>query len=164
MRIFTGVVTSARFLTLTSSQPRPDAVARRQEVQSPPWNKLGRLLRITHGKAKIAAEVSAVEFRYNPHKANLESNPNAVLALPDGRKIVADRAGNDLVVVSHGTRTNVKVPFPAGLAVARTTARSMPRPGRSRTVTRPSWRGRRRRAGRSGRSSASEVLRAAGSG
>ncbi|MDN3024541.1 ScyD/ScyE family protein [Streptomyces sp. S.PB5] len=69
----------------------------------PPWNKLGKLLKITHGKARTAADITAVELKYNPHKANVESNPYAVLALPDGRKIVADAAGNDLVVVSpHG--------------------------------------------------------------
>jgi hypothetical protein len=32
---------------------------------TPPWNKLGKLLHITHGKAKIAADVSAVESKYN---------------------------------------------------------------------------------------------------
>jgi hypothetical protein len=70
---------------------------------SPPWNKLGKLLNISHGKARIAADITAVELKHNPHKANIESNPYAVLALPDGRKIVADAAGNDLVVVSpHG--------------------------------------------------------------
>lgn len=64
----------------------------------PPWKTLGTLLCIGHGKARIAADVSAVELRHNPHKANLESNPYAVLALPDGREIVADAAGNDLHV------------------------------------------------------------------
>ncbi|MBD0839202.1 ScyD/ScyE family protein [Streptomyces sp. TRM68416] len=70
---------------------------------TPPWNKLGKLLRVDRGKAKIAADISAVELKHNPHKASVGSNPYAVLALPDGRKIVADAAGNDLVVVSkHG--------------------------------------------------------------
>ncbi|MFF4502373.1 ScyD/ScyE family protein [Streptomyces sp. NPDC001401] len=67
---------------------------------TPPWNKLGKLLSIERGKARIAADISAVELKYNPHKASVDSNPYAVLALPDGRKIVADAAGNDLIEVS----------------------------------------------------------------
>ncbi|MBE8474387.1 ScyD/ScyE family protein [Streptomyces justiciae] len=79
---------------------------------TPPWNKLGKLLRVDQGKARIAADVSAVEFKYNPHKASLESNPYAVLALPDGRKIVADAAGNDLVVVSPQGKAKPFTVFP----------------------------------------------------
>lgn len=79
---------------------------------TPPWNTLGKLLRLGHGKARIAADIAAVEFRYNPHKANLESNPYGVLALPDGRRIVADAAGNDLVVVSPNGRARPFTVFP----------------------------------------------------
>ncbi|MDQ1048005.1 ScyD/ScyE family protein [Streptomyces sp. V4I2] len=79
---------------------------------APPWNTLGKLLDLEHGKARIAADISAVEFRHNPHKASLESNPYAVLVLPDGRKIVADAAGNDLVVVSPGGRARPFTVFP----------------------------------------------------
>ncbi|WP_328873332.1 ScyD/ScyE family protein [Streptomyces sp. NBC_00287] len=79
---------------------------------TPPWNTLGKLLRVNHGKAKIAADVSAVELKYNPHKANLESNPYAVLALPDGRKIVADAAGNDLVEISKSGKARPFTVFP----------------------------------------------------
>ncbi|MES5816462.1 ScyD/ScyE family protein [Streptomyces sp. RG80] len=83
---------------------------------TPPWNKLGKLLRIDpgggHDKARIAADISAVEFRYNPHKASVESNPYAVLALPDGRRIVADAAGNDLVVVSPKGKARPFTVFP----------------------------------------------------
>ncbi|MFI5677902.1 ScyD/ScyE family protein [Streptomyces cellulosae] len=79
---------------------------------TPPWNELGKLLRIRHGKVKIAADISAVEFRYNPHKASLDSNPYGVLALPDGRKIVADAAGNDLVVVSRHGKARPFTVFP----------------------------------------------------
>ncbi|MGW2381409.1 ScyD/ScyE family protein [Streptomyces sp. NPDC001658] len=79
---------------------------------APPWNTLGKLLRLGHGKARIAADIAAVEFRYNPHKANLESNPYGVLALPDGRRIVADAAGNDLVVVSPNGRARPFTVFP----------------------------------------------------
>ncbi|MHC3468306.1 ScyD/ScyE family protein [Streptomyces sp. 7R007] len=67
---------------------------------APPWNKLGKLLSIDRGGARIAADISAVELKYNPHKASVDSNPYAVLALPDGREIVADAAGNDLVEVA----------------------------------------------------------------
>ncbi|PWI17555.1 hypothetical protein DI272_27865 [Streptomyces sp. Act143] len=83
---------------------------------TPPWNKLGKLLSIEqngdHGKARIAADISAVELRYNPHKASVDSNPYAVLALPDGRKIVADAAGNDLVVVSPQGKAKPFTVFP----------------------------------------------------
>ncbi|MEV6959161.1 ScyD/ScyE family protein [Streptomyces sp. NPDC051207] len=77
-----------------------------------PWNTLGKLLRIQHGKAKIAADVSAVEFRHNPHTTALDSNPYAVLALPDGRRIVADAAGNDLIEVSRSGRARPFTVFP----------------------------------------------------
>ncbi|MFI9763177.1 ScyD/ScyE family protein [Streptomyces sp. NPDC051963] len=79
---------------------------------TPPWNKLGKLLKITHGKARTAADISAVELKYNPHKASVESNPYAVLALPDGRKIVADAAGNDLIEVSRSGRARPFTVFP----------------------------------------------------
>ncbi|MFE7167344.1 ScyD/ScyE family protein [Streptomyces sp. NPDC057616] len=70
---------------------------------TPPWNKLGKLLSVERGRARIAADVTAVELRHNPHKTAVDSNPYAVLALPDGRRIVADAAGNDLIEVSrHG--------------------------------------------------------------
>ena len=78
----------------------------------PPWNTLGKLLRVRHGKARIAADITAVELKYNPHKASVESNPYAVLALPDGRKIVADAAGNDLVVVSRHGKARPLTVFP----------------------------------------------------
>ncbi|WAZ23600.1 ScyD/ScyE family protein [Streptomyces cinnabarinus] len=77
-----------------------------------PWNTLGKLLRIDHGTARIAADVSAVELKHNPHKANVESNPYAVLALPDGRKIVADAAGNDLVEISRSGKARPFTVFP----------------------------------------------------
>ncbi|WP_405659097.1 ScyD/ScyE family protein [Streptomyces sp. NBC_00079] len=71
---------------------------------APPWNKLGKLLSIDRGRARIAADISAVELKYNPHKTAVDSNPYAVPALPDGRGIVADAAGNDLIVVSRSGR------------------------------------------------------------
>ncbi|MEV0217861.1 ScyD/ScyE family protein [Streptomyces sp. NPDC050704] len=77
-----------------------------------PWNTLGKLLGITHGKARIAADIAAVELKHNPHKATIESNPYGVLALPDGRKIVADAAGNDLIEVSPRGRTRALTVFP----------------------------------------------------
>lgn len=96
------------------------------------------MLDLKHGKAKIAADISAVGFRHNPHKASkasLESNPYAVLALPDGRKAVADAAGNDLVVVSPGGRARPLTVFPNhdGNEAAKPTARVWkvgPRTGR----------------------------------
>ncbi|MER5751655.1 ScyD/ScyE family protein [Streptomyces sp. NPDC002088] len=78
----------------------------------PPWNTLGKLLSVDHGTARIAADVTAVEQKYNPHKATVESNPYAVLALPDGRKIVADAAGNDLVVVDPSGKARPFTVFP----------------------------------------------------
>jgi len=71
---------------------------------TPPWKKLGKLLSIDRGRAGIAADISAVELKYNPHRTAVDSNPYAVLALPDGRKIVADAAGNDLIEVSRNGR------------------------------------------------------------
>lgn len=53
-----------------------------------PWDKLGELLSIDWGRTRIAAEISALEPKRNPHKTAVDSNPYAVLASPDGRKIV----------------------------------------------------------------------------
>lgn len=53
-----------------------------------------------------------MELKHNPHKASVESNPYAVLALPDGRRIVADAAGNDLVVFSPHGRARPFTVFP----------------------------------------------------
>ncbi|WP_338699651.1 ScyD/ScyE family protein [Streptomyces sp. Q6] len=83
-----------------------------QVPKGKPWNTLGKLLDLDWGHHRVAADISAVELKYNPHKASVDSNPYAVLALPDGRRVVADAAGNDLVVVSPGGKAKPFTVFP----------------------------------------------------
>jgi hypothetical protein len=76
-------------------------------------SQMGKLLRFHERKAPLSsklstlADISAVETAYNnpdgyvdPQSGpELDSNPYGVLALNDGRTIVADAAGNDLIEV-----------------------------------------------------------------
>ncbi|MFI7340094.1 ScyD/ScyE family protein [Streptomyces sp. NPDC050085] len=85
----------------------PDQVPRGR-----PWNTLGKLLRLDWGRYQVAADIAAVELKHNPHRASVDSNPYAVLALPDGRTVVADAAGNDLIVVSPDGKAKPFTVFP----------------------------------------------------
>lgn len=75
----------------------PDAV-----VGLPSSKYLGKLLRADkHGRFHIRADITKVELEQNPDGDIVESNPYAVLALPD-REIVADAAGNTIIQKYHG--------------------------------------------------------------
>lgn len=77
-----------------------------------PAKQLGKLLVARAGdRARILADITAVEFACpncdgyrDPatHKPELDSNPYSVLALPDGRVLVADAAANDIIEVRNG--------------------------------------------------------------
>lgn len=59
----------------------------------------------------VAADISAAEQALNPDGGDIDSNPYAVLVLPDGRQLVADAAGNDILVV-RGTHVGVFAVLP----------------------------------------------------
>ncbi|WP_426573878.1 ScyD/ScyE family protein [Aquihabitans sp. McL0605] len=86
-----------------------------------PSEQSGKLLRATSFHTpKIVADVSSVEFTTpNPDgyvdpttgKPELDSNPYAVLAL-EGRQLVADAAGNDIIEVRPGHKPRVFAVLP----------------------------------------------------
>ncbi|HVQ89593.1 MAG TPA: ScyD/ScyE family protein [Mycobacteriales bacterium] len=57
------------------------------------------LLASWHRQVQVAADISAVEEALDPDQAGIDSNPYAVLVLPDGNQLVADAAGNDILWV-----------------------------------------------------------------
>lgn len=71
----------------------------------PGW-QAGKLLRADErGRVRVAADITAVERALDPDGLGFDSNPYAVLAL-DGRQLVADVAGNDIIQVKgSGTPT-----------------------------------------------------------
>lgn len=78
-----------------------------------PGNQAGKLLKVKFRSGRIVqkADVSAVEFNQNPAHDQLDSNPYAVLELPDNRRLVADAAGNDVISVSPSGKTSVFAVF-----------------------------------------------------
>jgi sugar lactone lactonase YvrE len=81
---------------------------------------LGRVVRIRGGQIVPGAAVDRVEFRQNPDKQRVESDPYSIAFL-NGKLYVADAAGNDLLEVS-GSRARVLTVFPN----ATPTAQSVP--------------------------------------
>lgn len=61
----------------------------------------GRLLRARRdGTVRTIANITGYEKANDPDGHGVESNPYAVLAMPDGSELVADAAGNDVLRVS----------------------------------------------------------------
>lgn len=59
----------------------------------------GALFRVSRGHIRQIADLFAFEAAVNPHPTAVESNPFDVEALSGGRAVVADAAGNDLLIV-----------------------------------------------------------------
>jgi hypothetical protein len=76
-----------------------------------PVRQLGKLLSGFRGRVRVAADVTAVELAGDPDTTGVDSDPSAVLALPD-RQLVADAGGNDIIEV-RGRRTRVFAVLPA---------------------------------------------------
>lgn len=66
-----------------------------------PAAQAGKLLLDRHGRLSTVANISAVELAQDPDGQGADSDPYAVLALPD-RQLVADAAGNDILEVRGG--------------------------------------------------------------
>lgn len=62
----------------------------------------GKLLHGKKGVLHPVADISAVEFDQNPAHGPVDTNPYSALLLPDGRVLVADAAGNDVIQVRNG--------------------------------------------------------------
>jgi hypothetical protein len=63
----------------------------------------GKLFRINRGKVRQIADLFAFEEKENPDGDTLESNPFDVAKLSASKALVADAAGNDLLIVDkHG--------------------------------------------------------------
>lgn len=71
-------------------------------LPTPPTGpQVGRLLRARRdGTFQSIANITAYEKANDPDGHGFDSNPYAVLALPDGSELVADAAGNDVLKVS----------------------------------------------------------------
>jgi len=66
-----------------------------------PANQNGKLLRrTTGGRLTTFADITAFERANDPDHQGFDSDPYAVLALPN-RRLVADAAGNDILSVDH---------------------------------------------------------------
>ena len=61
----------------------------------------GKLLRVSLGRNHALADLFAFEARVNPDGGVIESNPFDVAKLSGGKALVADAAGNDLLIVDQ---------------------------------------------------------------
>src|ERR687887_101918 len=68
-----------------------------------------KLYRIDNGKAALVADLGEFEARHNPHPTVVESNPFDVADVGGGEALVADAAGNDLLLVSDRKNANSDV-------------------------------------------------------
>jgi sugar lactone lactonase YvrE len=93
------------YTVVTSAGPRPP-----RTLPDPITALLGRVVRIRDGRLTPTAAVDQVEFRRNPDKRGVESNPYSIAYLA-GKLYVADAGANDLLEVS-GSRVRVLTVFP----------------------------------------------------
>jgi hypothetical protein len=70
-------------------------------VPIPQADQLGKLLQYNRstGRLLTVADISAYEMVHDPDGLGTDSDPYAVLSLPDGSQLVADAAGNDVLRV-----------------------------------------------------------------
>lgn len=75
----------------------------------------GKLFRISHGRKHALADLFAFEEEFNPDGGVIESNPFDVAALSGGKALVADAAGNDLLIVDQRGKVDWVATFPKEL-------------------------------------------------
>jgi hypothetical protein len=88
-----------------------------REAFGPGARLFGKLVRLQDGEWKVVANLAAYEKRHNPDGGVVESNAYGLLALSKWRQVVADAAGNDLLMVRRGEISTIAV-FPSQLADA----------------------------------------------
>jgi hypothetical protein len=80
-------------------------------LRAPRSSQAGKLLLNWRRQLRTAADISAVEQQLDPDGQGVDSNPYAVLALADGRQLVADAGGNDILEV-RGSHVRVFAVLP----------------------------------------------------
>jgi hypothetical protein len=94
------------YIAMTGAGCKPPPVPRAAQLQ------LGRLLKQgPAGRLSRVANLNIIECRTNPDGTDLNPNPYAVLALGNGREVVADAGGNTLIEV-NGRRTKLLAVLP----------------------------------------------------
>lgn len=74
--------------------------------------ELARLIAVADGSATIVADFADYEANINPDGAEADSNPYSMAALDDGRFLVVDASGNDLLQVGADGTIETLVVFP----------------------------------------------------
>lgn len=83
------------------------------ELPLPSGKQAGKLLVARpFGAAKAVADITGYEVTHDPDGKGVDSNPYAVLALRGGRTLVADAAGNDVLLVRANGKRSVFHVFP----------------------------------------------------
>jgi len=77
----------------------------------PGYGLLGKLILGSRSGPRAVADIAKVELTKNPAGGPVDTNPYGALAMPDGRVLVADAAGNDVIAVSGG-KTSVFAVLP----------------------------------------------------
>ena len=109
------------YAIVTSAGPRPPA-----RLSPAITRLLGRVVRIRNRRIVPGASIDGVEFRRDPDKQGVESNPYSIAFLA-GKLYVADAGANDLLEVS-GSRVRVLTVFPTPTADAQSVP-TVVRPG-----------------------------------
>jgi hypothetical protein len=78
-----------------------------------------RLWKVRRDDPVPVANLFAFEREHNPHPAEIDSNPFDVANLGDGRAVVADAGGNDLIRVGRGGRMELVAVLPDELVSTR---------------------------------------------
>jgi hypothetical protein len=74
-----------------------------------------KLFRVSRGGLRELADLAAFEANVNPDGDTIESNPFDVAALSGGKVLVADAAGNDLLIVDQQGHVDWVATFPSQL-------------------------------------------------
>lgn len=76
----------------------------------------GKLFRVSRGSVRMIADLTAFEAEVNPDGGHIESNPFDVAALSKGRALVADAAGNSLLIVDRRGHVDWVASLPSEMA------------------------------------------------
>lgn len=81
-------------------------------ITSPGFGGEGRLYRVSRGSVREIADIEAFEATVNPDGGIIETNPFDVVVLTGGHALVADAAGNSLLIVDPQGRVDWIATFP----------------------------------------------------
>lgn len=77
-----------------------------------PFDTAGKLFSVSRGNVREIADLAAFEASVNPDGGFIDSNPFDVAALSEGKSLIADAAGNDLLIVDSRGRVDWVAVFP----------------------------------------------------